>query len=101
MKPHLVIERSADFERNVTSFFDENRKPADNTLYYYNTDNNKTEIPLNRTGEMIKTPYSFIAGLTIEREELYEGEKGGGTDGGDIIYNKNLCSVQLPSFCSA
>ena len=71
------IERSADFERNVTSFFDENRKPADNTLYYYNTDNNKTEIPLNRTGEMIKTPYSFIAGLTIEREELYEGEKGG------------------------
>ena len=70
------IKRSSDFVKNVTSFFDEDRKPAENALYYYETDRNNTEIPLNKTGEMIRTPYRFIGGLTIEREEIYEGGKG-------------------------
>lgn len=38
---------------------------------------NKTEIPLNTTGELVGTPYKFVAGLTIEREDIYEEGKGG------------------------
>lgn len=71
------IKRAADFEKNVTRFFDEDKKPLDNPLYYYEPDMNKTEIPLNTTGEMVRTPYKFVAGLTIDREEIYEEEKGG------------------------
>lgn len=71
------IKRAADFEKNVTRFFDEEKKPADNRLYYYEADMNKTEIPLNTTGELVGTPYKFVAGLTIEREDIYEEEKGG------------------------
>ena len=71
------IKRAADFEKNVTRFFDEEKKPADNRLYYYEADMNKTEIPLNTTGELVGTPYKFVAGLTIEREDIYEEGKGG------------------------
>lgn len=71
------LKRTADFEKYVTRFFDEEKKPADNYLYYYRPNMNKSEIPLNKTGEMVKTPYKFIVGLTIEREEIYEEGKGG------------------------
>ena len=71
------VRRAADFEKNVTRFFDEDRLPQDNALYYYETDNGRTEIPLNTAGDMVKAPYRFIAGLVIEREDIYEEGKGG------------------------
>ena len=69
--------RAADFEKNVTRFFDEDRLPQDNALYYYEADGGRTEIPLNTAGDLVRAPYRFIAGLTIEREDIYEEEKGG------------------------
>lgn len=77
MAASFGIKRAADFEKNVTRFFDEDRKPADNAIYYYEADLNKTEIPLNTTGEMVRTPYKFVSGLIIDREEIYEEEGGG------------------------
>ena len=71
------IRRAADFEKNVTRFFDEDRLPQDNALYYYEADGGRTEIPLNTAGDLVRAPYRFIAGLTIEREDIYEEEKGG------------------------
>lgn len=70
------IRRAAAFEKNVTRFFDEDKVPKDNRLYYYEIDGGKTEIPLNTAGDMIWAPYKFIAGLKIEREDLYEDVKG-------------------------
>lgn len=70
------IRRNADFEKNVTRFFDEEKLPKDNRLYFYEIDEGKTEVPLNTTGEMLRTPYKFIEGLFIEREDLYEEVKG-------------------------
>ena len=77
MAASFGIKRAADFERNVTRFFDEDKKPLDNPLYYYEADMNKSEIPLNTTGEMVRTPYKLVVGLMIDREEIYEEEKGG------------------------
>lgn len=71
------IKRAADFEKNVTRFFDEDRLPRDNRLYYYEVDHNNTEIPLNTAGDMVRAPYRFIAGLTIRREDIYEEEREG------------------------
>ena len=71
------IKRAADFEKHVTRFFDEDKPPQDNSLYYYEADGGRTEIPLNTAGDMVKAPYRFVAGLTIEREDIYEEEKGG------------------------
>ena len=70
------IRRAAAFEKNVTRFFDEDKVPKDNRLYYYEIDGGKTEIPLNTAGDMIWAPYKFITGLKIEREDLYEDVKG-------------------------
>lgn len=70
------VKRIADFEKNVTRFFDEDKLPKDNRLYYYEPDGGKSEIPLNTAGDMIRPPYKFIAGLVIEREDLYEETKG-------------------------
>ena len=70
------IRRAAAFEKNVTRFFDEDKVPKDNRLYYYEIDGGKTELPLNTAGDMIWAPYKFIAGLKIEREDLYEDVKG-------------------------
>lgn len=70
------IRRAAAFEKNVTRFFDEDKVSKDNRLYYYEIDGGKTEIPLNTAGDMIWAPYKFIAGLKIEREDLYEDVKG-------------------------
>lgn len=70
------IRRAAAFEKNVTRFFDEDKVPKDNKLYYYEIDGGKTEIPLNTAGDMIWAPYKFITGLKIEREDLYEDVKG-------------------------
>lgn len=70
------IRRVAAFEKNVTRFFDEDRVPKENQLYYYDIDGKRTEIPLNTAGDMIWAPYKFIAGLKIEREDLYEDVKG-------------------------
>ena len=70
------IKRNADFEKNVTRFFDEDKLPKDNRLYFYEIDEGKTEIPLNTAGDMLHTPYKFIEGLIIEREDLYEEVKG-------------------------
>ena len=71
------IKRTADFEKNVTRFFDEDRPPQENPLYYYAVDSDKTEIPLNTAGDLIQAPYRFIAGLKIERLDLYENKKEG------------------------
>ena len=70
------VKRIADFEKNVTRFFDEDKLPKDNRLYYYEPDGGKSEIPLNTAGDTIRAPYKFIAGLVIEREDLYEEAKG-------------------------
>lgn len=70
------VKRIADFEKNVTRFFEEDKLPQDNRFYYYEPDDGKTDIPLNKTGDMICTPYKFIIGLTIKRENLYEEGKG-------------------------
>ena len=70
------IRRDVAFEKNVTRFFDEDKTPKYNGLYYYDIDGGRTEIPLNTAGDMIWAPYKFIAGLRIEREDLYEDVKG-------------------------
>lgn len=70
------IRRDVAFEKNVTRFFDEDKIPKYNSLYYYDIDGGRTEIPLNTAGDMIWAPYKFIAGLRIEREDLYEDVKG-------------------------
>lgn len=71
------IRRQADFEKNVTRFFNEDKLPKDNSLYYYEENKSLSQIPLNTAGDMINAPYKFIAGLVIEREDIYEEAKGG------------------------
>ena len=70
------VKRTADIEKNVTRFFNEDRAPRKNSLYYYEVDTERTEIPLNTAGDMIRAPYRFVAGLKIERVDLYEERKG-------------------------
>lgn len=69
------IRRKADFEKNVTRFFDEDKLPQDNALYYYDVDSESIKVPLNTTGDLVNAPYRFIAGLMIERLEIYEEDK--------------------------
>lgn len=70
------IKRIADFEKNITTFFNESKLPRDNALYYYETKKEEVEVPLNDTGDMVKAPYKFIAKLKIEREDIYDDTKG-------------------------
>ena len=70
------VKRTADVEKNVTRFFDEDRAPRENGLYYYEMDTERTEIPLNTAGDMVRAPYRFVGGLKIERVDLYEDRKG-------------------------
>lgn len=70
------VKRNMEVVRNVTSFFDENKLPKDNSLYYFESAKSKIEIPLNSTGDLIKAPYSFVAALKIEREDIFDDMKG-------------------------
>ena len=70
------IKREAEAIRNVTTFFDEKKLPKDNKLYYFEVNKIDEGIPLNDTGDYVTAPYSVIAKLNIEREDIFEEMKG-------------------------
>ena len=70
------IRRVAEVEKNITSFFHEEKLPKDNALYYYETDKSDVGIPLNEAGDLVRAPYKFVAKLKLEREDLYDEVKG-------------------------
>lgn len=65
-----------EVEKNITSFFHEEKLPKDNALYYYETDKSDVGIPLNEAGDLVRAPYKFVAKLKLEREDLYDEVKG-------------------------
>lgn len=66
----------ARIDRNMTGIisvdFDIMIPPERNYLYRLPTPPAGKDIPINRTGATIKSPYRFLSRITIEREELYE-----------------------------
>lgn len=69
------IERAADLVTNVSSFFNTELIPMNNSLYYFEANNQEDDILLNRTGDKVTSPYKFVSKLIIEREELYDETK--------------------------
>jgi hypothetical protein len=45
--------------------------PSANQLYELNPYNAENTVELNNTGETLNAPYSFIEGINIVREEIY------------------------------
>ena len=70
------IKRDVEHIKNVTSFFDETKIPKDNSLYYFAADKSKLGIPVNNTGDEVRTPYAFVDKLLIEREDIFDDMKG-------------------------
>lgn len=70
------IKREPEPERNVTSFFNENKMPKDNRLYYYEPCKVDAEIQINDTGDMVRAPYKFVAKIKVEREDIFDEAKG-------------------------
>ena len=66
------IARNADLVTNVSSFFNAEHIPMNNSLYYFETNKQEDDILLNRTGDRVTAPYKFVSKLIIEREEIYD-----------------------------
>ncbi len=62
------VERSYSFDPAVP--------PEENPAYRFESPGLLNQIPLNATGEELNSPYDFIMGMTLEREELYENVDG-------------------------
>ena len=60
---------------NVTTFFDVNRAPRDNSLYFFEENLDEDDIPINSTGDKVTAPYKFIEKLWVEREDVYDEEE--------------------------
>ena len=70
------IKRRAKAVQSVIGFFDEKKLPKYNSLYYYTTNRDVQNIPLNDTGDYVTSPYSFVAKLDIVREDIFDDMKG-------------------------
>ena len=46
--------------------------PDDCELYYFEKNENEEDIIINTSGEKITSPYPFVGGLNIERQEIYD-----------------------------
>lgn len=66
------IKRIDEMVTNVTTFFDVNRVPRDNSLYFFEENLDEDDIPINSTGDTVSAPYKFIEKLWIEREDIYD-----------------------------
>lgn len=69
------IERVDEMIPTVTSFFDCEIVPKDNSLYYFTINDEEKDIPINSTGDMITSPYKFVEKFWIEREEIFDEEE--------------------------
>lgn len=65
------------FERNLDKEYgmDCTIMPENNSLYTFEVGKDY-EIPLNNSGNFIHTPFIFVKRLCLEREELFEDERG-------------------------
>lgn len=66
------IKRADEIITNVTTFFNVNDSPRNNSLYFFETNLDEEDIPINSTGDMVTAPYKFIEKLWIEREDIYD-----------------------------
>lgn len=69
------IDRIDEVVTNVTTFFDVNRMPRENSLYFFDENLDEDDIPINSTGDTVTAPYKFIEKLWVEREEVYDIEE--------------------------
>ena len=59
----------------VTSFFKTEVIPKENSLYYFAANNDENDIPINSTGDLVTSPYKFVAKLWIERVDIFDEEE--------------------------
>ena len=52
--------------------FDPAVPPEENRAYRFDLPVGGRSVPLNNTGEYLSSPYDFIRGITLEREELFD-----------------------------
>ena len=52
--------------------FDPAIPPESNQAYRFDLPTGGRTVPLNRTGETMESPFDFIQGITLEREELFD-----------------------------
>lgn len=69
------LKRIDEMVTNVTTFFDVNRMPRENPLYFFEENLDEDDIPINSTGDKVTAPYKFIEKLWIEREDVYDEEE--------------------------
>lgn len=69
------IERVEEMIPTVTSFFDSEIVPKENSLYYFAPNDEEDDIPINSTGDHITSPYKFVEKLWIEREDVFDEEE--------------------------
>ena len=58
--------------QHTESFFNSEIPPHENSMYYYPISDNSVDIPLNTAGDRIHTPYTFISGMHIQREAIFD-----------------------------
>ncbi len=69
------ITRVDEMIPTVTSFFDPNVIPRENSLYYFVPNDDENDVPVNSTGDYITAPYRFVKKMWIEREDLFDEEE--------------------------
>ncbi len=69
------VERIDEVVTNVTTFFNMNRIPKENSLYFFEENLDENDIPINSTGDTVTAPYKFIEKLWVEREDVYDEEE--------------------------
>ncbi len=69
------LKRIDEVITNVTTFFDVNHIPRENSLYYFEENLEEDDIPINSTGDTVTAPYKFIEKLWVEREDVYDEEE--------------------------
>ena len=61
-----LIDTNIDLTENFLS-----KMPADSQIYEFSPNKEKSTMELNKTGEKLNAPYSFVKGVSLVREELY------------------------------
>lgn len=69
------VQRIEELIPAVTTYFDPNVIPANNSLYFFETCLDEVDIPVNDTGDMVFAPYRFVERLHVEREDIYDEEE--------------------------
>ena len=69
------ITRIDEMIPTVTSFFKTEVIPKENSLYYFAANNDENDIPINSTGDLVTSPYKFVAKLWIERVDIFDEEE--------------------------